>query len=137
MATATIDKETGEITEAEGRTIRPFTDFLQEHRHGELHGEVSAALNDLVQAVTGIGKSGSLTLTITIEPAGTNHEQVLVKDDVVVKQPKPARESAICFVDDEGNLSRRDPRQPELPGLRTVASRPASEAKSIEKEVAN
>jgi len=127
---STINEETGEITEE--HRIRAFTEFLLEHRHGELHGEISASLNELAQSVVGIGKPGTLTITITVEPAGASHEQVFVKDDVQLKLPKPTRESAICFVDDDSNLVRRDPRQPEIPGLREV---PASKTATAAKEV--
>ena len=129
MATV-VDPETGEITEE--RRVRAFSAFLAEHRRGELEGEISASLNELAQAVVGIGKPVSLTITITVEPAGASHEQVFVKDDVQLKLPKPTRESAICFVDDDANLVRRDPRQPEIPGLREV---PASKTATAAKEV--
>jgi hypothetical protein len=126
-----IDQETGEVTEEE-RHVRPFGDFLNEHRHGALHAEVSDALNELVQAVVGIGRAGSLTVTINIKPAGSTHEQVFVGDDVKLKLPSPDREEAICFVDADANLTRRDPRQPELPGLRSVEARvPATQAKDV------
>lgn len=99
---------------------RPFTQWLQEQRGGNLHGELSEQLQQLVQAVTEHGKNGSLTLVVHVKPAG-NGVNLLVSDDVKVKAPQPERPVALFFADDEGNLSRRDPRQPELP-LREIPS---------------
>ena len=41
-------------------------------------------------------------------------------DDVKVKLPKEERGSSIMFSTPEGNLTREDPRQMQIEGLRTV-----------------
>lgn len=93
---------------------RPFTQFLQEQRNGSLHSELSEKLQELVQAVMEHDKGGSLTLVIKIKPAG-NGINLVLSDDVQCKPPQPERPVALFYADDDGNLSRRDPRQPELP----------------------
>ena len=125
-----VDQETGEILPPhEGPTIRPFLSFLQEYQRGELHDELSTALNELVTAVQGVGKKGSLTLQIEVQLAGKRRNQVFVKADVKSKLPEADREESIFFVDRDGNLTRQDPEQLELPNLRQVA-RTASAARA-------
>jgi hypothetical protein len=92
---------------------RPFAAFLNEQRHGALHGEISTALADVVHAVLEHDKQGSLTLTIKVKPAGDGAVQVI--DHVQIKAPEGDRPAALFFADDHGNLSRNNPHQPELP----------------------
>lgn len=116
------DPETGELTEAaeKERFVRPFADWLQEQRKGLLAVELGEALNQLVEAVNMHDKAGKLTLTIGIKPGGKgNGAIVIVTDDVTLKAPEAERESAMFFVDENGNLSRANPSQPSLP-LREV-----------------
>lgn len=109
--------------------IRPFTEWLAEHRDGELNVEVSEALHDLIRRVQMTGRAGQLALVLTVKGAG---DMVAVTDDVTIKPPKTDREVKSYFVDGEGNLTRANPHQPELPGLRTVPPRaPAATAREV------
>jgi hypothetical protein len=105
---------------------KPFAAWLQEQRQGGLHGEISDELRDLVAAVMEHEKQGTLTLKLTIKPAGDN--AVFVVDEVKSKPPEGDRPAALFFTDGRGNLSRRDPRQPELPrsarSLAVLTTRP-------------
>lgn len=96
---------------------RPFTQFLQEQRRGGLHQELSEMLAETVAAVTEHGKVGSVTMTLKIKPAGDNMVQVF--DDLKSKAPEGDRAPSIFYTDENGNVSRSDPRQTELP-LRKV-----------------
>jgi hypothetical protein len=98
---------------------RPFAAFLQEHRHGSLHAELSEQLGTLVSAVVEHGKPGTLTLAIKVSP-NKDGMTVTVTDEVTAKEPKPERGGALYFTDQRGNLSRRNPNQIELP-LREVS----------------
>lgn len=89
---------------------RPFHDFLREHRGGVTHDELSDALQTLVAAVGEEGKGGTLTLTISIKPAG-NSDALEVTDRIVIKPPKQTRSASLFFVSPEGNLIREDPKQ--------------------------
>lgn len=93
---------------------QPFSAFLAAHRDGRLGGELTAELADLIEAVERLEKGGTLNLKITVTHVGNG--QVVVTDDITVKAPKPPRPQAIYFADN-GSLSRRDPRQPVIPGL--------------------
>ena len=110
-------------------TRKPFAAFVQEQRNGGLHGELSEAMTQLVAAVGEIEKKGTLTLTITVTP-NRDGQTVMVSDKITVKLPEGERGAAIYFFDTEGNLSRQNPRQIELP-LREVeraAEKPGVEA---------
>jgi len=102
-----------ETTPAAG-TVKPFAQFLQEQRNGNLHSELSEKLQELVAAVIEHDKGGTLTLTVSVKPAG-NGINLVVSDDVKCKAPEADRPVALFYADSAGNLSRRDPRQPELP----------------------
>lgn len=103
--------EHGELVSA----TKPFGQFLLEQRNGGLHGELSDRLREVVEAVVEQGKPGTLTLTVTIKPAGNGTNQFIVGDDIKAKAPEPERGASLFFADRRGNLSRTDPRQPELP----------------------
>ncbi|MFE7128915.1 hypothetical protein [Streptomyces sp. NPDC057617] len=105
----------------EQRTVRPFAAFLQEQSGGTLHAELSEKLHELLAAVRETGKAGSLALKIDVKPiSGTDGRTLTVTDSVAVKAPKAERPKSIFFVTDDGNLSRTDPRQPVITGLREV-----------------
>lgn len=108
------------------KQIRPFADWLTEQRGGITHTELSEALNAVAEGVLEHGKAGSVTLVVTVKPAGTADHQVVVLDDVKVKVPVGTRPSSLYFVSEDANLTRSDPRQPMLP-LREV-ERPAKDA---------
>jgi hypothetical protein len=115
----------------DGPRVRPFAEFLQQQRRGALHGELSEQLHELLQAVKETGKAGALTVRIDIKPAAKgNAEQVVVSDTSSVKKPQAARPESVFFLDDDGNLSRSDPRQTELP-LREVNRPAATDAKAV------
>lgn len=108
---------------------RPFNQWLLEQRGGSLHGELSDRMQELVAAVAIEGKTGSLTITIKVSPAAAGTNQFVVTDDVKVKSPEPERGASLFFADPAGNLSRSDPRQPELP-LRE-ATKPSAHVREV------
>lgn len=124
-----VDDESGEIME--GRHIRPFLEWMAEQRGGQLASEMSNALNELVDAVNMFHKSGTLTLTIKIKPAHSGEGMVFVIDDVVNKPPEAERPQIIYFIDEDKNLSRANPAQPELP-LREVPRPDTTNAKEAQ-----
>lgn len=108
------------MTEPSERVVRPFTEFLQHQRGGDLLSELGAELADLVEQVEVHRKKGTLTLTLTLTPQGKGNA-LSVMDDVVVKPPRAERDGSIWFADTDGSLSRRDPRQASFEdGLRVI-----------------
>jgi hypothetical protein len=98
---------------------RPFTQFLQEQRKGGLHEDLSARLAEVVQAVLEHGKQGTVTVALKIKPVGDG--QIQISDDVKVKAPEGEKAASIFYADQDGNVSRTDPRQTEMP-LRKVGA---------------
>lgn len=100
--------------------IRPFTDTIREARMGELHEELSDKLNELVKACGDTQKQGTLTLTIKLKPSSSGAIEMF--DEVKLKKPELARGSSMFFATVENNLVRNNQHQPDLTGLREVAT---------------
>jgi hypothetical protein len=95
------------------RQTRPFADVLNSLRRGKTHREASARMAELVQAVAGTGKQGSITLTLKVSKSKVSG-MVEIDDTVKVKLPEPPRDASMYFADDDGNLTKDDPRQTQL-----------------------
>lgn len=93
--------------------VQPFAAIVRQLRDGITHDEASRELAQLVREVKNHGKGGKLTLTINISPSKVDNA-VQVRGEVKVSPPKDQSES-LFYTDQAGSLSRRDPRQPELP----------------------
>lgn len=120
---STTSEPAAEETE---QVVRPFAAFLQEQSGGQLHDELSTRLHELIEAVRETGKAGAIALKIDVKPiSGTDGRTVTVADTVTSKVPRTERPKSIFFVDNTGNLSRTDPRQPIITGLREVEPTPA------------
>ena len=105
---------------------KPFADFLAQQ--GRAHDELTEGLHDVIAAVKETGKSGSVTLTIKIDPDKKAQGIFRISDNVTIKAPQHDRGTRIYFADKAGNLTRSDPNQPELEGLRDVSA-PAAPAR--------
>lgn len=99
---------------------RTFSAFLIEQRGGSLHGELTERLAEVVSAALEHGEQGSLVLKVAVKP-NKDGITVTVTDEVRCKVPEGDRGAALFYADEAGNLTRRDPRQPELP-LKEVPS---------------
>jgi hypothetical protein len=97
---------------------RLFTDTISQLRYGTLLDELTSELNTLVTKCESTGKAGELVLKIKLKPGSGG--QIEVSDDLVVKSPKEPRGTTIMFSTPEGNLTREDPRQLKIEGLRAV-----------------
>jgi hypothetical protein len=117
--TTPVDADTGEIL------VRPFAAFLQDRAAS--HQELSDRLHELIAAVIDTGKAGVLTYKVTLKPL-KGSAQLFVTDEITEKRPEHERPTSIFFVDGTGNLSRHDPHQLAIDGLREVPARPVREA---------
>ncbi len=106
---------TGEVVEAQPR---PFTEVLAELGEGTTLSELSEAFYDVIQRVQETAKAGSVTLHLAIAFDGQG--RLVVKDEVKQKLPEFSRPETRFFVDKTGNASRRDPNQPEIPGVTNI-----------------
>lgn len=119
---STIDPLTGEVVS--DPAISPFAAWLQAQASGKTHDELSEALWDLTERVRDTGKRGTLALTITVEPLKDDPSVLCVSDEIRVKLPEYPRPASIYWRDRNGNLSRQNPAQPELSGLRAISADP-------------
>lgn len=85
---------------------------LTEQRKGKLAIEASERLAAVVKACRDTGKKGSITIKLSIRPTST---EMMVTDEVKWNAPMPDAAASVFYDDDEGNLSRTDPDQEELP----------------------
>lgn len=113
---------TGEVID--DPDIRPFDQVLRELGEGATLSELSDAFWDVVQRVQETAKAGSLTLTLAVGFDGKG--RLVVKDEVRTKLPEFSRPETRFFVDKNGNASRRDPNQPELPSITHYLNREAN-----------
>lgn len=97
---------------------RPFTDTINSLRYGTLNDDLTTALNDLVKVCDSTGKSGELTLKLKLKPGKGGQMEII--DDLIVKAPKEEKGTSIFFATPEGNLTREDPRQLNIEGLRSL-----------------
>lgn len=104
-----------------------FIRFLQEHRGGATHDEISDQIRDLVAAVTDERKGGKITITMAIKPMGKG-DGLEISVESKAAPPKQSPGVSIFFATPENDLQRQDPRQNSLE-LREVA--PASIARSL------
>ena len=98
---------------------KPFNDTIVSLRYGTLHDELTEALNKLTVDVTRTGKVGALTLSIKLKPTN-NSGQIEVIDDLKITTPKETKGTTIMFATPENNLTREDPKQLSIDGLRSV-----------------
>lgn len=102
--------------------VRPALDTLRDLRQGRFLDELSNELNDLTRQVRQTDKAGKLTITLDIKPVENDASRVIVSDVIKATPPK-VKQATLFFTTPDSNLSRRDPQQPDLPGLTDVSYR--------------
>lgn len=85
---------------------------LIQQRKGRMAVEASEKLAAVVKACRETGKKGKLTITLTVRPTAT---EMLLSDKVKPECPEAEAAATVFFDDQQGNLSRTDPHQQELP----------------------
>ena len=88
-----------------------FLGFLQTNRKGEIPAEADAAMTDILAALREHGGKGKLTITLNF--SFTKSGQIEIKPDLKSEKPRRAMSTGIYFADDDGNLTRSDPNQPD------------------------
>lgn len=99
---------------------QPFPTFIEQVPG--LSEEATDALNDLVHASTETGKAGEVVIRIKMKPIGGKAGQMELETDVKSKLPQAPRGKTILFATPDNNLSRQDPRQATLDGVRDVSA---------------
>ena len=94
--------------------MRLITDILREIRRGAPVEEASEALARVVQAVDETGKSGEVTIKLTVKPAKHGGPEKTIICDVKAKEPIADIAPAVFFSNAEGDLLRSDPAQTDM-----------------------
>ncbi|AWB35936.1 hypothetical protein [Orrella marina] len=97
---------------------KSFAEVLTDLRYGTLHDELTDSLQEVVNACVETGKAGKLQLTISIKPGKSG--ELEIADDIKTKVPELTKGSSIMWATPEGNLTRSDPRQMTLEGLKII-----------------
>lgn len=103
------------FTAPDGAEVQPLTDLLATFRRGTFNRDISLAFHELVGDVSRVEKGGSLTIKVTVKPAGADHLEVDMVADHSVKSPTPDAPSARYFIGKQGNLTRHDPNSLPFP----------------------
>ena len=85
-------------------------------RRGSFLEDAAEELEEVLAAVRESGKKGELTIRIAFKPL-TSGGALEITDTIAAKRPAPDVGTTLMYFTSEGGLSRRDPRQPELPGI--------------------
>ena len=104
---------------------RTFVDTVEALRYGSLADELTDKLRELTLKCDDTKRAGSLTLTIKLKPGKGGQMEIV--DDFKVVMPKEEKGTTLMFATPEGNLTRDDPRQLQIEGLRAVGTEPAGE----------
>lgn len=97
---------------------RPFTDTINALRFGTLADDLTDELNKLVSKCDETGKQGELILKLKLKPGKGGQMEII--DEIAVKAPKEEKGTSIFFATPDGNLTREDPRQMNIEGLRSL-----------------
>lgn len=98
--------------------MQEFSKFLGEYQGGILDDTLGKELAKLTEAVSKQGKKGTMSLNITLKPAGNGKMDLSIT--YASKPPIDNTVSGLMFVDDDNNLVPTDPNQLVLPGLSVV-----------------
>lgn len=111
---------------------RPAQAVMADIRQGNLMTELAQAFHDAAEAVKEYDKPAKITVTFVIAAFKGDHKLVqppmVVTGEVETKLPKDKLEATVLFMDEDGNLSRTQVREPELP--LSVARLPNQEGSS-------
>lgn len=94
--------------------MRPFHEFIVDQSQGTADLEMTAAIAEVTEAVNRLSKGGSVTLKLSITPAGEGRRTVLVGAKVTSDVPTPKPDPSIFYVGDHGSLHREDPYQQRI-----------------------
>ena len=99
--------------------IRPAQATLNELNNGHTMEHLATAIHDGIAAAKQFGKPATVTLTITIGTMKDQHRLVnppmVMAGEIATKFPKAEPPQTVFFIDEDGNATREQTREPELP----------------------
>lgn len=100
------------------RDAGEFLVLLSGLADGDTAADAAAQLKALTQAVRMVGKKGTVTLTVTVEPVKKSTNAVTVAAAVTSKAPRPSVPADFMFANSDGQLLRDRPDQMPLIGVK-------------------
>lgn len=112
---------------------KSFIDSLVDHRDGGAYAELEQKFKELNLAVQATGRKGSISITLVVEPTTRKGEVIAINcDDVLVaKIPTNPKRSTVFFINSDGTLTRNDPRQLTMDGVKDIDNVPRPAAREI------
>lgn len=104
---------------------REFGEILVDLDDGQVHERLTQKLRDVVQGARDAQLAGKLTLTLTITPEG---RQFIITPKITTNIPTPKTGVSMFFADNDGTLTKSDPKQIEL---RNVTSKPPTKLREV------
>lgn len=104
-------------TDESDKMSTPFNILIAQINQGADNSNLSADMDELLRTVQATGRAGSLTITIKIVPATADRQSVdklTVQIDRGLKLPKPESAKDFFFITEDGELTRKHPKQQEL-----------------------
>lgn len=95
--------------------MRPFADVLRDLSRGQTYDDLTTSLAEVVAASLETGKTGSLTLKLTVKPNGD--ASVLITDDIKTTVPTMKRPDTLFMATSSGALLRDDPDRANRPAI--------------------
>lgn len=97
------------------KTTESISTILGRADHGQLLVDANEKLEEMAKSVLEFEGKGKLTITLTV--AKVKGKQALeITTNIKADIPGPPRAPDLYFADEDGAVSRKDPRQPDLPG---------------------
>lgn len=95
-------------------TSNMFLITMQRHRGGKDLADLSQRLSEVTAAVIETGKTGSVTLTLSVKPAKRGQAALMLESKLAAKVPGIEPESSFWFGTKDGILQKEDPRQAQM-----------------------
>lgn len=98
--------------------------LIRDADRGKLIGDMQDGFDRIVEAIEAARGAGVGELTLKLKIKSKSEGTYTIVPTLSVKVPEAARAEMITFLDEaSGELIRRDPRQPDLPGVTTLDQR--------------
>lgn len=96
--------------------MKAFALFLQELNGGQTHAALTDYLKELMQAVQAHGKTGELHIKLKVQPGSRTGDvdKITVAIDRALKLPKPDQPTDFFWLTEQGEPTRKHPRQQDL-----------------------
>lgn len=89
--------------------------LIREADRGQLLTDFEGALDEIINAIELYGGAGEINIKLKIKKRG---DAYMVSSELKRAVPEPPRVDALFFFDPEkAELTRKDPRQPDLPAV--------------------